>query len=195
MKKNKIIIFSGPSGVGKGTIEKFLFKNKDLRLRLSRSLTTRNPREGEEDGVHYFFISKEEFQNKIANKELVEWSEHFGNYYGTLNSEVETILLANHNPFLEIETWGAIQVLEYYTKMGKIDEVISIFLLPPSLEELEERIRKRGTENEEQIHLRLLKAQEELTHIRHFKYFIVNQAIEKAAQEIATIIKKELDED
>lgn len=192
MVNNKLVIFTGPSGVGKGTIEKFLFNNEELKLRLSRSVTTRKPREGEVNGVDYFFISKKEFQTKIAKNELIEWNQHFDNFYGTLYEEVENILDSGYNPFLEIETMGALNVLEYYKNNNLLDKVISIFLLPPSLEELKERITKRGTESPEQILSRLNKAEEEIAYISSFDHVVINQDIEKTAAKITLILAKRL---
>ncbi|WP_027122427.1 guanylate kinase [Metamycoplasma spumans] len=187
----KLIIFAGPSGVGKGTVEKLLFEDKSLKLKLSVSMTTRKAREGEVDGVHYYFVSKETFDACLADNRLIEYSMHFDNYYGTLYSEITRICEQSKIPFLEIETNGAKQIIDYYKKEGKQDEICSIFLMPPSFKELEKRIGGRNTESDELINKRLNKAHEEIGCSTLFQYVVINNDIEQTANEIKEIIKKE----
>ncbi|AXE61049.1 guanylate kinase [[Mycoplasma] phocae] len=187
----KLIIFTGPSGVGKGTVEKILFNQKDLKLKLSVSMTTRQPREGEVDGIHYYFVSKETFNACLTDNRLIEYSMHFDNYYGTLYSEIDRICEQGKIPFLEIETNGAKQILDYYKKMGRQNEVCSIFLMPPSFTELEKRIEGRNTETEDLIAKRLSKAQEEIAFSTLFQHVVINDDVEEAAAKIREIILKE----
>ncbi|AWX69520.1 guanylate kinase [[Mycoplasma] anseris] len=190
----KLIIFTGPSGVGKGTVERCLFEDDSLKLKLSVSVTTRRPREGEIDGVHYYFVSQSTFDACLTENKLIEYSMHFDNYYGTLYSEIDRILYQGKIPFLEIETNGAMQVIEYYKKQNKVDEIVSIFLMPPSFKELERRILGRQTEPEEIIKKRLIKAKEEIGQSTLFEYVVINNDVEKAANDIKEIIKKEFAE-
>ncbi len=186
MKKGKLIVFTGPSAVGKATVEQHLFKNPKLKLGFSVSATTRDSREGEVDGQHYFFLSREEFNNKIASNDFIEWNEHFDNKYGTLKSEVERILQDGKNAFLELEPYGAMNVLNQHIEDET--DLITIFLIPPSIEVLEERMRARGTETEEQIKARLARAQEEISFISKFDYVVINDDPKRAADEIAKFI-------
>ncbi|QKX41357.1 guanylate kinase [Metamycoplasma hominis] len=187
----KLIIFTGPSGVGKGTIEKPLFEDKSLKLKLSVSMTTRLPREGEIDGVHYYFVSKDTFNSCLAENKLIEYSMHFDNYYGTLYSEIERISEQGKIPFLEIETNGAKQILEYYKKRNRLDEICSIFLMPPSYGELRKRIEGRNTETEDLIIKRMKKAKEEIGYSTIFHHVIVNDDLNVALEEIKEIIRSE----
>lgn len=190
-KKNPIIIFTGPSGVGKGTLERLIFEFDELNLEISCSVTTRKKRHGEIDGVHYYFMDKQTVENKIDNNEFIEYSYHFENYYGTLFSELDRIHKKNSVPFLEIETTGAKQIIEKYgTK--KDYNIITIFLLPPSISELKARIIKRGSEDDDTLRLRLAKAKEEMDDSNKFKYKVVNDVPERAAEEIRQILHKEL---
>lgn len=186
MSKGLLIILSGPSGVGKGTVRNELFKDESLNLCYSISMTTRNPRPLEQDGVDYFFVTKEEFENKIKEGELLEYAQFVGNYYGTPLSYVERLLDEGKNVMLEIEVQGALQVIE------KRPDVLSIFLLPPSLEELEKRIRGRSTETDEVVLKRLAQAQSEIGVKDHYKYHVVNDDVLRAKDEIASIIKNNL---
>ncbi|QSF13441.1 guanylate kinase [Mycoplasma sp. Mirounga ES2805-ORL] len=187
-----IVIITGPSGVGKGTIEKILFEYKELHLRLSCSATTRKPREGEIDGIHYFFVSKEKFKKHIENDELLEYSFHFDNYYGTLFSEINKIHTEGDVPVLEIETNGTKQILE---KLKSSDQyrVISIFVTPPTVDDLELRIKKRNTETKKSLIKRLEKAKEELSNTNLFQYVIINDIPERAAKEIRDKLLEEMD--
>ena len=186
MSKGLLIILSGPSGVGKGTVRTELFKDESLNLCYSISMTTRAPRPLEQNGVDYFFVSKEEFENKIKEGELLEYAQFVGNYYGTPLSYVETLLNEGKNVMLEIEVQGALQVIE------KRPDVLSIFLLPPSFEELEKRIRGRSTESDEVIQERLSKAAGEMNIKEKYKYHVINDDVLRAKDEIASIIKNNL---
>ncbi|MCE6056221.1 guanylate kinase [Mycoplasmopsis agalactiae] len=191
INKKPIIIFAGPSGVGKGTIEKYLFDNKELRLHLACSATTRKPRAGEVEGVHYFFISKEDFEKKINENAFLEYSYHFENYYGTLYAEIDRIHNLNKVPFLEIETNGAKQILSK-KEVNDRYKVITFFILPPSVTELKNRILNRNTENKEAINIRMQKAIDEINDQHLFKYKIVNDDAELAAKRVTQIIKEEI---
>lgn len=185
MKNNKVIVFTGPSGVGKATVEKLLFEDESLRLRFSISATTRAPRPGEKDGVHYHFISLEEFDKKIKEDAFVEWNAHFSNKYGTLKSEITRIQNEGFRPFLEIEVNGAENIIK---KFGK-ENVISIFIAPPSIEELRARITARGTESQEQINERISRVEEEMTKQDLFDHVVINDTVESAANKIKEILK------
>lgn len=186
MKENKIIIISGPSGVGKKTVIDKFIQNKDINLKYSISATTRKPRIGEINGIDYHFLTNDEFDEKIKNGEFVEWAEFAGNKYGTLKSEVDNILNTS-NVILEIEVQGALQVISNLKQWN--DRLISIFIIPPSLEELERRLRTRNTETEDKIKLRLAKAKEELETTKYYNHVITNEDADVAANEIVNIIK------
>lgn len=181
MSKGKLIIYTGCSGVGKGTVMKELFAMDDS-ARLSVSCTTRQPRPGEENGVHYFFISKSEFEDLIAQDGFLEYATYCENYYGTPLKAVEDMLEKGLNVFLEIEVQGGMQVME------KRPDAISIFITPPSVEELERRLRGRGTENEETILKRLACVEEELSYEKNYQYSVLNDDVSRAAKEIYDII-------
>ncbi|QNM93403.1 guanylate kinase [Mycoplasma sp. Pen4] len=195
-KKSPIIIFTGPSGVGKGTVERLLFEYDELNLSLSCSATTRKPREGELDGVHYYFIEIDRFRDKIKSRKFIEFSYHLSNYYGTLYSELDKIHKKNKVPMLEIETNGAKQIIKKFTnpdsKESEKYNLITIFLAPPSVEDLRTRILKRGSENSETLKQRLKKAEDEIADSHLFKYIIVNDIPEVAAEKIRAILHKEL---
>ena len=185
MKKGLLILLSGPSGVGKGTVRKQIFKNTELNLAYSISMTTRLPREGEVDGQDYFFVTKERFLESIENDELLEYATFVGNNYGTPKAYVEKLREEGKNVFLEIEVEGAKKVLEEY----KDDKgVLSIFLLPPSLYELERRIRGRRSEPEDIIQERLNKAKREMGLKKNYQFNVLNDNINRSSQEIARII-------
>ncbi|WP_373422732.1 guanylate kinase [Mycoplasma tauri] len=191
-KKKTIIIFTGPSGVGKGTIEKFLFDAKELRLAFSCSATTRKPRIGEIDKVHYLFISKSNFEQKIKDNKFLEYSYHFDNYYGTLYEEIDRIHADNKVPFLEIETNGAKQILEKESVLQNYN-LLTFFILPPTIDDLKQRILNRNTESEDSINKRLDKAIAEINDKHLFKHIIINDDANKAASEIIKIIKEEVE--
>ena len=188
MKKGLLIILSGPSGVGKGTVRKYIMRRKTVPLPLtfSISMTTREPRATETNGVEYYFVSKEEFQKNIDSDNFLEWAEFVGNRYGTPKSYVEELRNEGKNVILEIEITGAEQVL----KKVNDDRVISFFLKPPSLRQLEERIRKRKSESEETIQKRLAKGRSEIEKAVNYDFVIVNDRIKRAGDEIVSIIKK-----
>lgn len=187
-KKGLLIILSGPSGVGKGTVRKELMKDPSLHLFFSVSMTTRGIRPGEVDGREYYFVSKEEFQRNIDNGNLLEWAEFVGNRYGTPKDKVEQMREEGKNVLLEIETKGTAKVL------AKCPDALSIFLMPPSLKDLENRIRGRKTEPEAVIEERLAKARAELPLASKYQHVVLNDTVERAASEIASIIKTALGE-
>lgn len=185
-KKGVLFVFSGPSGVGKGTLNAKLFEEFGEQMAFSVSATTRAPREGEIDGKHYFFIEKQDFENRIANNDFLEYAQFAGNCYGTPKSYVMSLLEQGKNVLLEIEVQGAMQVME------RMPECVSIFVLPPSFEELERRLRGRGTETEEKVLARLETAKRELPFAEKYKYQIVNGGdLEAAYQELRRIYMKE----
>ncbi|MCU4706746.1 guanylate kinase [Mycoplasma sp. CSL7503-lung] len=193
-----IIIFSGPSGVGKGTIERLLFEFDELNLSLSCSATTRKPRNGELNGVHYYFLDVDNFRDKIKNRKFIEFSYHLNNYYGTLYSELDKIHNKNKIPMLEIETTGVRQIinkLSHHSFNNKY-KLITIFVAPPSMEDLRRRILIRGSENSKTLKDRLLKAEIEVSEADElYKYKIINDIPERAANEIREILHKELELD
>jgi guanylate kinase len=182
-KMGNLIVFTGPSGVGKGTVVKELFQNLD-NLIFSVSITTREKRSGEEEGKNYFFRTNREFDELIQADKLLEWAEFVGNKYGTPKDFVFEKLKNGTDVFLEIEVQGALQVKE------KFPEALMIFLLPPSIEELEARLRKRATEPEEKILLRLAKARDEMKYINDFDFSVINDSAERAGKELREIILK-----
>ncbi len=184
MSEGLLIVLSGPSGVGKGTVCSAL-RHIAPELVYSVSATTRAPRAGEQDGVNYFYKSREQFQSMIEQDELLEWAEYVGNYYGTPRSFVADTIRGGRDIILEIEVQGALQVKE------RFPEGIFIFLLPPSLEELKQRIVMRGTETEDTISSRLAVASEELSLLEHYDYAVVNDEIELACARIQAIITAE----
>lgn len=185
-KRGLLIIMSGPSGVGKGTIREELMKKNDLNLHYSVSMTTRGMRPGEVNGREYYFVSREEFDRNIKNDNLLEWAEFVGNRYGTPRDKVEQMRNDGKNVMLEIEVNGTAQVLNKVHDDG----VISIFIAPPSLEELEKRLRGRGTESEEVIKSRVAKATQEFAFKDQYKYIVVNDDLSKAVDDVRQIILK-----
>ena len=185
-KRGLLIIMSGPSGVGKGTIREELMKKDDLNLHYSVSMTTRGMRPGEVNGREYYFVSREEFDRNIKNDNLLEWAEFVGNRYGTPRDKVEQMRNEGKNVMLEIEVNGTAQVLNKVHDEG----VISIFIAPPSLEELEKRLRGRGTESEEVIKSRVAKATQEFAFKNQYKYIVVNDDLSKAVDDVRQIILK-----
>ena len=185
-KKGTLFVFSGPSGVGKGTLNAMLFAEFGDQIAFSVSATTRAPREGEIDGKHYFFISRQEFENRIANNEFLEYAQFAGNCYGTPKPYVLSLLEQGKNVLLEIEVQGAMQVME------RMPECVSIFVLPPSFEELERRLRGRGTESEEKVRARLETARGEIAYAPRYQYRIVNgEDVDAAYQQLRGIYLKE----
>lgn len=184
VKKGLLIILSGPSGVGKGSIRRQLFMDESLNLTYSISMTTREARKGEIEGVDYFFVSRQEFLKEIEHGNLLEWAEFVGNLYGTPLDYVEKCRKEGKNVLLEIEVEGARQVV------AKVPEAITIFLVPPSFKELEKRIRGRRSEPEEIVQMRLEKAAKEMAMHKDYRYLIKNDNLELAAKEIISIINK-----
>lgn len=178
---SKLFVISGSSGVGKGTvIKEFLKKHPDFKL--SISCTTRGMREGEVNGVNYFFLSKEEFKQFIENEEFLEWAEFSGNHYGTKKSFVEECLKNGDNLILEIDTKGALNVKRL------MPDAVLIFIAPPSVEELEARLRGRHTETEEAIQKRLASIKLEIENSKKFDYTVVNDKVEKAVDDLEKIM-------
>lgn len=177
----KLVIYTGCSGVGKGTIMKELLRRDDS-IRLSVSNTTRDPRNDEIDGVHYNFVSREEFLAAADDDGYIEYAEYCNNLYGTPRKQVEDMLEQGYDVFLEIEVKGGLQVMEKYP------DALSIFILPPSMEELERRLRGRGTEDEDTIRLRLSKAEKELEFADRYQHRVVNDKVGRAAGEVLEIL-------
>lgn len=187
-----IIIISGPSGVGKGTLIGEVNKklsDKGIKTRFSVSATTRGRSEQETDGVHYHFMTREKFESMIENGQLAEYNEYSGNYYGTPMQNLIDAVEAKEPIILDIDLNGKNQVVE------KIDGCVTVFVLPPSFDVLEKRIRGRArdTDTEESIRYRLSRAEEELTHKDEYKYRVVNDDLEKAANELYEIILSEIE--
>lgn len=184
-KRGLLIVLSGPSGVGKGTVRAAIFSKEEQKFVYSISATTRLPRTGETDGVDYFFKTREEFEQMIQNKQLLEYAEYVGNYYGTPLEYVENTLATGKDVFLEIDVQGAIQVREL------MPEGVFIFLTPPDLNELESRIVNRGTDSDEVIAKRMKTAREELELMKYYDYSVVNDTVDNAVQKIEAIIQTE----
>ncbi len=183
MNKGRLIVFSAPSGCGKGTMLAEILKDNSFRC--SVSTTTRQPREGEIDGVNYFFISKEEFEQKISNDEFLEHAEYCENFYGTLKTEVDSYLEKGVNVILEIEVQGAMKVRELRP------DALFVFIAPPSVNELRRRLNKRGTETQEVIEKRVAAAVTELPYMDKYDYIIINDALEDAVSDFFAVIRSE----
>lgn len=184
-ERGLLFILSGPSGVGKGTVRKALFESEGTELKYSVSMTTRQKRQGEQEGVDYFFRTREEFEEKIAAGEMLEYAEYVGNYYGTPLDYVNKTLDEGYDVFLEIEVLGAMKVKE------KVHEGIFIFLTPPDLAELKSRIVNRGTDEMAVIDKRMSVAREEIEMMSHYDYAVVNDQVDKAVERIKHIIESE----
>lgn len=182
-KKGLLVIVSGPSGAGKGTVVSKLIENK--KYSLSTSVTTREPRANELEGVHYFFRTTKQFQEMIKNNMLLEYAKFCDNYYGTPLFYVEQQLKKGKHVILEIEVQGALQVKK------KFNDAVLIFLTPKTIFELKKRLLGRATENEEKINLRMKKAKEEIKLINMYDYIVINDIVEEAVQNIDNIIKAE----
>ena len=180
-----LIVLSGPSRVGKGTVRAAVFANNQFQYVYSVSATTRAQRPGEVDGKDYYFVSREEFEAMIQNEDLLEYAEYVGNYYGTPIQKIEENLAAGHDVFLEIEVQGAMKVKE------RMPEGIFIFLAPPNLEELESRITGRGTDAAHVIQERMATAKEEIELMQHYDYVVVNDQVQHAVDKINAIIQSE----
>lgn len=184
-KRGVLFVFSGPYGVGKGTLKAKLFEEFADQITYSVSATTRGPREGEVDGKDYFFITRQEFERRVQNNEFLEHAEFAGNCYGTPRAYVEKLLNSGMNVVLEIDVQGALQV------MKSMPDCVSVFILPPSFEELEHRLRGRGTETEDRIEARLETAKRELPYAPQYDYQIVNGGdLEEAYQELRSVFLK-----
>lgn len=184
MRKGLLILISGPSGTGKGTVCDLL-RQKHPEISYSISATTRQPRPGEQDGVNYYFYTKEKFREMIDQGQLLEWAEVYGNFYGTPKQKVLDRLEAGEDILLEIDTQGALNVMKV------MPEGLFVFLLPPSLEELAARLKGRGTETEESLHRRLGAAVDEIKLATKYRYVVVNDKVEDAQETIANIIEAE----
>lgn len=179
-----LIVISSPSGCGKDSLINGLMKMPELNLTYSVSATTRLPRGDEQDGVHYYFKTREEFEELIEMDEFLEYTEYCGNYYGTLRRTVLTALEAGKNVVLKIEVEGAANICKQF------QERLSIFILPPSLEELKRRLRNRATDGEHAIARRIARAEKELASAGTYNYQIINDDLQVAIEQTAEIIKK-----
>ncbi|MBQ3258479.1 MAG: guanylate kinase [Oscillospiraceae bacterium] len=184
LSKGKLLVLSGPSGVGKGTVLGELMNRRD-DMCFSVSATTRRPREGEVDGVSYFFVSKERFEEMIRNNELLEYAQFVSNSYGTPRAYVEQQLEKGMNVILDIEVQGARNIVKM------IPDAVTVYMIPPSYEELERRLRGRGTETEEQIQGRLQTAIDEAKAADFYRYIVVNDKLETAVNELDAIMTAE----
>ncbi len=184
-EKGILVVLSGPSGVGKGTVRKALFEMDNHDLTYSVSMTTREPREGEVDGEDYYFVSREEFERRIENDMFLEYAEFVGNYYGTPLDKVEEKLNEGNEVVLEIETAGALQVRK------KMRDAILVFLVPPTKQALYDRLISRGTETSYQVENRIAKANSEFKLAHKYDYIVVNDEVHNAADRIFAIIRAE----
>lgn len=184
-ERGLLIVFSGPSGVGKGTVRKEIFEHKDNKFKYSVSMTTRPQRPGEVDGVDYHFRTREEFEELIRQGQMLEYAEYVGNYYGTPLNYVNETLDQGTDVFLEIEVQGALQV------KSKVPDGVFIFLTPPDLEELRDRLVGRATDSEEVINQRIARAKEEIALMREYDYAVVNDEVPLAAERVRRIIEAE----
>ena len=183
MNKGRLIVFSAPSGCGKGTMLAEILKDESFAL--SVSATTRAPREGEQDGVNYHFLTRDDFEQRISDGKFIEYAEYCQNLYGTLCSEVDGRLERGLNVILEIEPQGAMKIRE------KRPDAVFIFIVPPSIGELRRRLKKRGTETDEVIEERVSKAAWELSQAEKYDYIIVNDALEDAVSDFFAVIRAE----
>lgn len=183
MNKGKLIVFSAPSGCGKGTMLREILKNGNYYC--SVSATTRQPREGEKHGVNYYFITDGEFEQKIKENAFLEYAGYCQHYYGTLVSEVDDHLNKGEDVILEIEVNGAMKVME------KRPDCVSVFIAPPSIKELDRRLRKRGTESDEVIAERVAQAEREISMAVNYDYIIINDALEDAVDDFSAVMRAE----
>lgn len=184
-ERGLLIVLSGPSGVGKGTVRKAIFESEGNEFEYSISMTTRQMRDGEKEGIDYFFRSKEEFEELIQSGKMLEYAEYVGNYYGTPLDYVNQTLDAGKDVFLEIEVQGALKVKE------QVPDGVFIFLTPPDFDELKSRIVNRGTDDMSVIEERMKVAREEVEMMRHYDYAVVNDQVELAVDRIKKIIESE----
>ena len=183
-KRGLLVVVSSPSGGGKGTILKELFRRNE-NLKMSVSATTRAPRPGEEHGVHYYFITKDEFKTNIENHAMLEYAEYCDNFYGTPKKFVDEAMEQGKDVVLDIEVQGALQVVH------KRPDVVRIFIAPPSWQALEERLTSRGTDSPEKVQKRLVRAKVELQTANTYDYFVINDTVERAVREINAIMLAE----
>lgn len=190
MKKGKLLIFCAPSGSGKSTLVQWLMKeHPELNLRFSISCTTRQPRGTEQNGVEYFFITPDEFRQKIAEDAFVEYEEVYTDkFYGTLKSQVQTQIERGENVMFDIDVKGGCNIKQQYG-----DEALSLFIQPPSIEELRRRLTGRGTDSAEMVEQRLAKAEYEMSFAPKFDRIIINDDLEKAKEDVYSVIKEFLD--
>ncbi|CAM2732436.1 guanylate kinase [Salinicoccus roseus] len=181
--KGLLIVLSGPSGVGKGTVRKAIFEHPETDFKYSISMTTREKREGEVDGVDYFFKTKKEFESLIEQDKFIEYAQYVGNYYGTPVEYVEQTMADGHDVFLEIEVEGAKQVRE------KFPEALFIFLAPPNLTQLEERLVNRGTDSPEIIRHRIDEAKRELKLMNLYDFVVINDDVDLARGRVQCIVE------
>jgi len=184
-QRGLLIVLSGPSGVGKGTVRKAIFEEEGIDFQYSISATTRQPRVGEVDGEDYFFVSREEFEQKIVNGDMLEYAQYVNNYYGTPKSFIDETLASGRDVFLEIDVQGALQV------KSKMPEGIYIFLTPPDLTNLRERLVGRGTDSQEVIEKRVAAARDELKQMINYDYAVENDQVVHAVDRIKAIITAE----
>lgn len=185
MSRGKLFIFSAPSGSGKTTIIKELLK-ENLNLRFSISATSRKPRHTEKDSVDYYFLDKTEFEKRISENAFLEWEEVYQDvYYGTLKSEVERIIESGHNVIFDVDVVGGVNIKNFYK-----NEALAIFIQPPSVEALKQRLISRDTDSMEEIEKRIAKAEYELTFAEKFDKIIINDKLEDAISETKNIVKE-----
>ena len=181
-ERGVLIVVSGFSGAGKGTIVKKIIEEND-NYALSISMTTREPRKGEKEGVSYFFVSKEKFEDAISNGELVEYANYVGNYYGTPKKYVEDMIESGKDVILEIEMQGAMQV------KTRFPDAVLVFVTPPNADELKRRLMSRGTESEEVVNKRMKRAYEESAFVDRYDYLLVNDDLDKCVKELHMLIE------
>lgn len=184
-KQGKLIVFSAPSGSGKTTIVRHLLKQKDLNLEFSISATSRAPRENEVDGKDYYFMDLKEFKSHIKNDDFLEWEEVYkDNFYGTLNSEIERIWNMGKHVVFDIDVVGGLDIKRIYP-----EQTLAVFVKPPSIEELKIRLKKRKTESEDRIAMRVAKASIEMATAPQFDHIIINEDLDTALNEAHTLVK------
>lgn len=185
-KSKKLLVLSSPSGGGKTTLANHLMKTFS-NLKFSVSCTTRDKRPNEIEGIHYYFISKENFEEKVKNNEFAEYEEIFNNYYGTLKSEIQNHIDNDNCVLFDVDVKGAISLQNSYK-----DSAYLIFITPPSINELKNRLISRGTESEEQIEKRMQRTEQELQYQKNFDYVLINDKLDVAIEEIEKVVKKVL---